>query len=650
MFKKNPINALHLIIIITLICLYPLVSALSVNIPTGIYAGNYSEVSTNYSETCNFWDLLDTPADINTADLTDDGTYWKSNGSSTATGNWDLGAYNIDAYLSSFFDVKTNSIHSFPTDYYEGQDLEIYATDGSTSGPPSWIIGDGGNIIIYAGEGGDDGATAGDGGVINISSGNGGSGGTGDGGDINLISGFAQSSGKNGDLNLFTKKYTEGTSGGNINLTIGTGGNTASIILNAGGGNIKILSPLCNSSGSCFSLSELNKTNSGMDYTNLALINQSNVFNGNLTAKGLNITGSVILGNAVTDYHSINTIPNSNYMIKEWFSKDTTTDTYGRELNFTHNYNGVGVSTTTRASSILSLLTGDLDPGVMGPPDIRSHNGIYDAVTSDMVIQGGTATLVGLYGVAGQNGAVTSGTLNIYGLNFGSSVSGAVSGGTIDQRGTNINVQGNLGTAGTMTKYGNYISVSGTADNSYGFYGIVSGATNNWFLYNNGESNNFMGNDNSKTYFGTGKDASIYYDATNLIFNTNNTGNGIAWFSNNISAQNLIDRSWYWDKSLGNSLDYVKDSDEISSDKDLYNFEKAVYLVTDFNNCWEVIDKKTNETYMECGTKEEVGRLVSATIGKHEQNIYDLKEELELYKTCLISSKTFEEYKECVLV
>lgn len=62
-------------------------------------SGSDLNLGTNFSiqnvNSSDFWDLLDTPADINTADLNDDGTYWKSDGSSTATGNWNLNNYNF---------------------------------------------------------------------------------------------------------------------------------------------------------------------------------------------------------------------------------------------------------------------------------------------------------------------------------------------------------------------------------------------------------------------------------------------------------------------------------------------------------------------------------------------------------------------------
>lgn len=70
-------------------------------------ATNFSIQNVNSSE---YWDGLDTPADIDTGDLTDDGTFWKSDGSSTATGNWDIGSYNFTTTGSGFFTNLGSSI------------------------------------------------------------------------------------------------------------------------------------------------------------------------------------------------------------------------------------------------------------------------------------------------------------------------------------------------------------------------------------------------------------------------------------------------------------------------------------------------------------------------------------------------------------
>ena len=225
--------------------------------------------------------------------------------------------------------------------------------------------------------------------------------------------------------------------------------------------------------------------------------------------------------------------------------------------------------------------------------------------------------------------------------------------------------------------------------------------------------------DDRKLFLGTGVDASIFYDTTNLRLVANESGNGIVYVDTNLSAFNLIDRTIFWEKSLGSSLDYVKDSDDYKNDLEtgwddtkLSLFEQATYPVTDFdkpvNESYEVevcetlmeevcqniisyelqgqyyqqvnntvcgqnpqqdcsqqrcyykevynkeillgyeevcesycIDKKpicNNETRYNIiypYKKNETGRLVSAVIGKHEQNIFDLIQENILMKSSL---------------
>ena len=220
----------------------------------------------------------------------------------------------------------------------------------------------------------------------------------------------------------------------------------------------------------------------------------------------------------------------------------------------------------------------------------------------------------------------------------------------------------------------------------------------------------FLKTNNKKLFLGTGSDASIFYDATNLRLVANESGNGIVFVDTNLSALNLIDRTIFWDKSLGSSLDYVKDSDNYKNDlgtgwddTKLSLFEQATYPITDFsrpvNESYEVevcevpteeicnneiigfklqgeyyqpitelVCREYSQTDCEeqCGYKEvynngallgykevcgevcvdkepvcnnetnyriiypykknDTGRLVSAVIGKHEQNIFDLKQ------------------------
>lgn len=166
----------------------------------------------------------------------------------------------------------------------------------------------------------------------------------------------------------------------------------------------------------------------------------------------------------------------------------------------------------------------------------------------------------------------------------------------------------------------------------------------------------------------------ISYDSSGImIFNTNYSGvQTIAYFTNNLSAENLIDRSWYWNKDLGNALDYI--SNDLTTSKDLPDFEKTNLVVTDYSrknitqipyeNCtttfipavYDTISIENenpllpndtidiviqNETkIIECQklyynetsypyTTDVTGRVISVSIGKHEQAIYELNQKIE---------------------
>ena len=128
-------------------------------------------------------------------------------------------------------------------------------------------------------------------------------------------------------------------------------------------------------------------------------------------------------------------------------------------------------------------------------------------------------------------------------------------------------------------------------------------------------------NDNQKAVFGTGNDASITYDGTNLVFNTQEGGSGIAYFSNNVSATGFITRTSVYDKSRGMALDLIKDSSELVDSKGDIKHEEfygyTQFETTDFSKpvnvtkvreiCDVIEDEKTfeqrevcfNETYYE---------------------------------------------------
>jgi hypothetical protein len=80
---------------------------------------------------------------------------------------------------------------------------------------------------------------------------------------------------------------------------------------------------------------------------------------------------------------------------------------------------------------------------------------------------------------------------------------------------------------------------------NYSFYGYSANGNTNWCFYT-ALGNNFFGNDNIKTYWGTGVDASIYYDGTDLVVNPRDVGTGslkvlhdLVAYPNTIGAEKL---------------------------------------------------------------------------------------------------------------
>lgn len=106
-------------------------------------------------------------------------------------------------------------------------------------------------------------------------------------------------------------------------------------------------------------------------------------------------------------------------------------------------------------------------------------------------------------------------------------------------------------TAGTLfvNSYGEYIYVQGSSGGTSTAYGLfingVTAADTKWAIYNNGASgtNNFLGKDNVKTYFGTGFDALIYYSGSHLIIDPNGVGTGTVKIG--VTANDTIDAGAY---------------------------------------------------------------------------------------------------------
>ncbi|KKN18643.1 hypothetical protein LCGC14_0953980, partial [marine sediment metagenome] len=92
---------------------------------------NFSIQSVNTSNSTWWWDGLDTPSDINAADITDDGTYLLATGD-TATGNYtfDSGTFFIDS-INDRVGIGTSNPYSGL--HYQGDILYLTPNAGADS-------------------------------------------------------------------------------------------------------------------------------------------------------------------------------------------------------------------------------------------------------------------------------------------------------------------------------------------------------------------------------------------------------------------------------------------------------------------------------------------------------------------------------------
>jgi len=156
-----------------------------------------------------------------------------------------------------------------------------------------------------------------------------------------------------------------------------------------------------------------------------------------------------------------------------------------------------------------------------------------------------------------------TGSANIYGnlisATFSPTRNPSAETGTLTYSGfgTDIQLSGApVITAGTMTVniYGLRVNMAGTTvgtSTGYAFYVQgVSGYDTNWAYYNSTAVSNLMGIDNGKSYWGTGIDASLYYDGTNLVCNPKDVGSGRFKILGNLELSNATP-SVIWTDSGG---------------------------------------------------------------------------------------------------
>lgn len=134
----------------------------------------------------------------------------------------------------------------------------------------------------------------------------------------------------------------------------------------------------------------------------------------------------------------------------------------------------------------------------------------------------------------------------------------------------------------------------GDGSTSRSYLGIGTAWNQDFYMNTYGSGDNIILSDTSKLKFGAARDSEIYYDGTNLLLISNNTGSGLAWFSNNVSATGFITRTSVYDKGRGKALDFIKDSDDyIVGDKinhsEFYGY--TIYNVTDESRMVMVEDK-----------------------------------------------------------
>ena len=277
----------------------------------------------------------------------------------------------------------------------------------------------------------------------------------------------------------------------------------------------------------------------------------------------------------------------------------------------------------------------------------ESNYGLYnDIVRTGTLTSGGVTTTINNYGT--YNSARSSVTYNNASGNSALNVYGTYS---------IVSALPTL-TAGSMTAnaYGEYISVTGNTQGTSTAYGLyiasVSGADNNYGIWDASGKNWILDGDNQKITLGEDQDANITHDGTNLRFEYGATNTSIAWFSGNISATGFNQRTSVYDKSKGNALDKIKDADDYKTAGEIDHskfYGYTTYEVTDYDNCRDVGDKYcwqvNNQTICEeevpeeikdytviyrkeCGTKTEGAVSLNAEIDVLRQAVYELKTEL----------------------
>ena len=73
---------------------------------------------------------------------------------------------------------------------------------------------------------------------------------------------------------------------------------------------------------------------------------------------------------------------------------------------------------------------------------------------------------------------------------------------------------------------------SGKDTTYYAYYNSVDTTDYNWNIYNDSQAHNYMGEDNAKTYYGTGKDVAMWFDNTHFHIDARVVGSGCLLLDN----------------------------------------------------------------------------------------------------------------------
>lgn len=192
-----------------------------------------------------------------------------------------------------------------------------------------------------------------------------------------------------------------------------------------------------------------------------------------------------------------------------------------------------------------------------------------------------------------------SSLLYSYGYRVGMDVMPTLTSGTLIVRSYGLDIDLDGSSTGSSTNYGITLTRVEDADTNFGLYigDNLGGDRYDYSIWDTSQRSWVLDKDGGSTEggikFGEGQDARIYYDGTNLMFQTNFTGSGDAYFTRNVSATGYITRTSVFDTDKGKALDYIKDSSNYIDGGNINHskfYGYTTYEVTDFDNCWDVVD------------------------------------------------------------